>query len=681
VKENVDMIDAEEHLYDDDPGQGHPDVRTQLKDVEYFFLGNGYVKAAVQLAPSGEGTPVALLLMPPEVLAKKRDSLLLDPETGLESTMIQLKWGETLCTPHENKPSGKWSEKAGIPTVVIEWSSGPFLVCEVFFCPDMTRPAVAREITIRNASEKAQEASCITGTVGLEIVKSLVWSPGQEHRLIFSYQLLEEESQPRIELVPAAEAAADAKEFWSRSTRLEFSSDLLNRFYRSCRNQLPAVISTGARVDASIWQYNREWVRDHVWMAMGLLLAGWHDLARRLLDRLIRDFVTPEGDTIDSSERRHPNEVELDQNGELLYALDQYFCWTGDESLIRIHWKKIIALAEFPLLDIFRHEPSGLLVNSREYWERHGIHGIEKGMESAYQFFVSLGLSSAAKLARRVGRDGQAARWDAEANRIKRAVLNDSRYGMIEHNRILKRRNADGIVPKTIEASAAAGLPPDGPLGSPGPHWIEPDTSTVLPIAFEFIPPESPLASETLKAMDLLWDQDWTGGGYGRYHASSEPDSSGSWPFPSLFVARAACENRSYQRVWDVLNWLDSMPGAVSGSWFEFYGHPHCPPFAQTGITPWTWGEILMLFIHHILGVRPQHDRIRIRPRLLSGLSCASAELRIKNTRLRLNIKRDPTVSHPVFRTNGRIISQLREEIVIGGDQADLEVDIRLSEA
>ena len=41
------MINPSEHVYDDDPDLGHPDVRTRLKDVSYFFLGNGHIQAAV----------------------------------------------------------------------------------------------------------------------------------------------------------------------------------------------------------------------------------------------------------------------------------------------------------------------------------------------------------------------------------------------------------------------------------------------------------------------------------------------------------------------------------------------------------------------------------------------------------------------------------------------------------
>ena len=72
------MINVKEHIYHDDPNVGPPDVRTELKNVDYYFLGNGLIQAAVQAAPAGDGTPVGLLIMDPERLRKKRDALTMD---------------------------------------------------------------------------------------------------------------------------------------------------------------------------------------------------------------------------------------------------------------------------------------------------------------------------------------------------------------------------------------------------------------------------------------------------------------------------------------------------------------------------------------------------------------------------------------------------------------------------
>ncbi len=93
------MIDFKEHLYEDDPCHGHPDVRTRLRDGYYFFLGNGRIQAAVQIAPAGEGTPVGLVLMDPERLAKKREALSFDPQRGLEATMVCIEHGGQAWTP------------------------------------------------------------------------------------------------------------------------------------------------------------------------------------------------------------------------------------------------------------------------------------------------------------------------------------------------------------------------------------------------------------------------------------------------------------------------------------------------------------------------------------------------------------------------------------------------------
>lgn len=267
------MIDVKEHFYDDDPSQGHPDVRTMLKDASYFFIGNGHIQAALQIAPSGEGTPLGLLIMNPERLGKKREALTCDPEYGLENTMIRI------------------------------------------------------------ISEKSVQTA-ETGNVEAD-----------------------------------------------------------------------------------------------------------------------------DGDTIDSSEKRDPDDVELDQNGVLLFALKNYVLWTGAQEIIIKHWDKIVATADFPLSDVFCHQPSGLLANRREYWERHQVHGIVKGMELGHQLFVAIGLSAASTLARLVSRESEALRWEEEAERIKQAMLNDERYRLIDNRGFIKRRSMDGLVQEIVKPLPEAQLP------------------------------------------------------------------------------------------------------------------------------------------------------------------------------------------------------------------------------
>ena len=115
-----------------------------------------------------------------------------------------------------------------------------------------------------------------------------------------------------------------ASALWSGRSFLAFHEPLLDHLFDAARWQLPAAISSGGRLDGSIWQYNREWVRDQAVIALALTQLGHRALAATMLTRLLTDFVTPEGATLDSSEVRGRDDVELDQNGILLYALEQY---------------------------------------------------------------------------------------------------------------------------------------------------------------------------------------------------------------------------------------------------------------------------------------------------------------------------------------------------------------------
>ena len=166
-------------------------------------------------------------------------------------------------------------------------------------------------------------------------------------------------------------------------------------------------------------------------------------------------------------------------------------------------------------------------------------------------------------------------------------------------------------------------------------HFIK----IVLPIAHGFIDPTGDLARGTLAHIEGLWNQWWEGGGYGRYHASSEPDSPGAWPFASLFVARAYAEAGQDDKVWRVLRWLAATPGGVSGAWFENDGPRIAPPYPQIGFTPWTWAELATLCVHHLLGVRPDLEGITLQPRLLDGLHGMEACLMVRGHQLHLSCR------------------------------------------
>ncbi|KPL07497.1 hypothetical protein AMJ86_04370 [bacterium SM23_57] len=670
------MIDVQEHIYHDDPQQGHPDARTFLKGANYFFLGNGLIQVAIQYAPAGEGSPYGLIIMNPERLTQKRQSLSFDPETGFENTMIQLREKSQNTILPRQMLTAQWSKDTGIPTVHLKWLSKNLRVREVFYCQDQSTPTVIREIHIKNPSDVQIYLELHTGVLGNNISRGINLSAAQEQTIFLKYTLLN--STIDLDLLPDSPSIKESRHYWETTAALSFYHPLLDHYFSASHFQLSSAISNTGKIDASIWQYCREWVRDHSFMTMGLIQSGHHEKARIMLQRLLDDFVSDDGDCIDSSEKRSLDEVELDQNGTLLWTLKNYVLWTGDNDIISKNWNEIVALADFPLKEIFRHKPSGMFINCREYWERHSAHGIQPGIELMYQVFPSIGLSAAATLARSIGKVEHAEIWEQEATRLRDAILHHPTYAMVNDRGFIKRRGIDGKVHETITPIKDSGLPTGVPLATKIDHYLHPDTSCALPIALAFVPPDSPDAKATLKQLELLWNQGWTDGGYGRYHMNSEPDSAGSWPFPSLIIARAYLEAGDYDKVWRVLNWLNTIPGSISGSWFEMYGPRIAPPYPQVGITPWTWAEMITLCVHHIIGFQPEQNYIRIRPKFLSNMEAVSGYLVFRGHRINVDFKVNRNISSPVFKTSGDVLEAKNDEIHISQPDDDIKIEASL---
>jgi hypothetical protein len=673
-------MDVAEHFYSDNPGQGPPDARTDLPGVDYYFLGNGRIQAAVQVCSKGPGTPAGLLIMDPGTLGPKSRALSFDPDSGLRPTLVTIATGHGLYSAPAERVLAAWVQKAGLPAVRVTWPGRGFVCEETFFCPDRRRPGLGRQIMIRNRGTRALEAVLHTGVGDQALSRRFSLAGGKAKMFLLEYRLQGERGRRAVAMHwrRSLGAAKEARLYWRGASRMDFSSPLLDRFYKSSLFQLQANTAASGKLDGSIWQYNREWARDLGMAAMALTLSGQFELARTLLRRILEKFVTTAGDTIDSSERRRAGECELDQNGVLLYALETYTLWTCDRSLVRRHWPRVRAAVRFPLRKTFRHDPSGLLHNRREFWERHAVHGIGDGMELAGQFWVSLGLSSAAHLARSLGEDKKAARWEKEAQRLRESMLGDKNYGLVHRGCFIKRRKVTGEIEENVRPLRSSGLPAGMPLFESGRHRLNPDTSTALPIAWGFVPPRSELTRRTLARLELLWNQSWRGGGYGRYHVSSEPDSPGPWPFPSLFAARAYIEAGDDSKVWRVLRWLDKAPGGRAGSWFEFYGRRPVPPYPQVGVVPWTWAEFLILSVHHLAGLRPGWASFRLRPRLLRGLPGFRASFRLRKARVNLTVEQAGKKKKPGFFINGKFRPYDREGLSLPYPRKNLHIRARV---
>jgi hypothetical protein len=206
------------------------------------------------------------------------------------------------------------------------------------------------------------------------------------------------------------------------------------------------------------------------------------------------------------------------------------------------------------------------------------------------------------------------------------------------------------MIPKNPKA-----MPPGSPIATVPQPRCEPDTASVYPIMYEFVDPSGPLAKGTLDDMEVIWNQSWSHGGYARYNTTSEPDPPAPWPFASLFVARAAVEAGDSSKAWRVLRWLMEIHGGKSGGWFERYGPSITPPAPPVSLTSWTYAEVVLLVVHHLMGFRPGPERLIIRPKLIDGVNELKGRFAVRNGEYELTVRR--TGAGPSANVNGQAVS------------------------
>lgn len=638
-------MDMKEHIYSDDPMVGHPDVRTRLAGVDYFFIGNGFLQAAIQVCSSGEGTPLGLLILHPEKFGPKRAALTCDVDCGLGGTIVEVSAGASAHSPAAADLTATWDSVDGVPAVRAVWHAGALEVVEYFYCPGRSSRRIYRRIHIHGNGADETALTLSPGQYGADDLEIELSSKDCATATLI-YEVKQDTGNPVVtsRWKQNDHPSVDAVEYWNGLNRCKTGDSAVDHLFATARSQLPTSVDAGGRMDASIWQYNLEWVRDQVHVAEALIRLGDYALARTMLARMLDEFVSDEGDVIDSGRRRDPIEVELDQNGELLTALKTYVDWTGDLDLVRENWNAVEALVSFPLHEQFRHNESGLLHNRRDFWERHGGHGIQDGCELMHQFFVAMGIENAVYLSTVTGCDADREAWSKAASELRYAFLENPAYRLVEDGHFIKRRGVDGTWQQGITPSSECVLPPEIPLMEDGPRPLEPDTASVLPIVYSYIDPAGALATDTLAQMETLWNQRWESGGYGRYNAGSEADSPGAWPFASIYIARACVETGEDAKVWRILRWLADTPGSNAGSWFEFFGDRIAPPYAQVGIIPWSWAEMISLYVHHLLGVRPDLEGLTLRPHLLNGLDHMDARVLVHGHCINVEIRRAESV-------------------------------------
>jgi hypothetical protein len=417
---------------------------------------------------------------------------------------------------------------------------------------------------------------------------------------------------------------------WKRSSVVETQDKTVRDIFDKARFGLPGMVADDGIMDAGIFEYGAQWVRDTSNTALGLIHAGQFEIARRTLERVLDTMVSSEGVTMIAGSFVSPDQEQFDQMGELLHVLKAYRDWTGDDSLVRGHRQLLLALIERPLESRFRDD-SGMVHNRREFWER----AFGDAYELAYQTWVIQGLRDAAELATALDAAGRGQQWREEASRMLDAMLAHPSLSLVVDGRLVKRRNVSGEIADLLEE--ARGYQPDVPAKTEKHHRLLPDATQALPIAFRLVDPRSPLSMKTLDELESLWNTRWTDGGYDRYHTSVQPDQPGPWPFATCFILRAQHEAGLFDRSRRSLEWLNSVQGGRAGAWFE-----EIPSVRSNikgcGLVPWTSGEIALFVVRHYLGVQFEGDRLVIKPALYPGSPPVKADLRFRQARLQIEV-------------------------------------------
>jgi hypothetical protein len=672
----------------------HPDFITCLPGVEYFFFGNGEITGVVQHCPKDtSGTFLGFTIMNPGLFSRKWSTYLYHPERGFTNTRlgVTIEEGEARrgteagmyygvkgysVTP-ENFVLVRWKYTGNVPIVSLQWMAGECEVEEEFFAPS-EGSVLFRRATVKNSSSKhlhvrlglslyanfglfdqiftdeKEKAAFARGLAKMKLfslekqatvagrydvrVDVGELSPGESRQATYVYSI--NDGEKIFGKKQFGVLWKNTVRYWSEKGILETGNKEVDDLWKVSKTSLRAVLGNNARMDAGVWEYNMEWVIDHLWAAIGFLRSGFVDEARLLVENNLKNAVGFDGRTIESSRWFGYDYTELNQNGSLVHSVWEYLCWTGDFALVKKYWDKIKLCADFPLKEVFYDKRAKMVHNKREFWERSDSHGIEDGFEMAYQFWIIMGLEKGAEIAEALNDRATARRWRQTAREMKESFLSDPTFKMIENGRLIKRRKRNGEWQKQSIPPDRRAMPPGSPLAMDENPALDPDTVVAFPIIYGMIDPKSELSLKTLEWVDTLWSQQWDGGGYSRYNTHSEPDPPAPWPFNSVMVARAHAEAGNDVKVWRVLHWLTSLPTGKSGSWFEHLGPSITPPAPPVGIVGWIWYEIMALFVHQIVGLRPELDRLVVRPRLIQGLDDLRSTHIIRNMKVSVHIWR-----------------------------------------
>ena len=668
---------------------------------EYFVLRSGRAQMIVQSDRADLGPAFTWLLFDAQDAkqsARKESAFNFVPKEGFGSSALEVVLGGFPFTALGHRTDTRWVVKEGIPAVEAVWWAGGVRVTERISALgaegtfrrtvqlDGAHLAGAETVLLRlhlppsgvqqdgnlllQTGDRARLAVAVAGAtrvkVGatnalLEIGPVAITPRGSA--VIETLLLAQVPAGDRAQFVGRAKELAssgmagelrDTAQSWAAVSSIATRDNTVQELFDKARFGLAGMIGPDGTMDAGIFEYGGQWVRDSSNTALGALHAGEFEATRNVLQHILTKMVTQDGVTMIAESFDKPDLEQFDQAGELFHLLRSYRDWTGDDSLVRQHRELLLKVVERPLQPQFRDD-TGMVHNRREFWERT----FEDAYELAYQTYVILALREAAELAPALGAEDRVARWHKEADRIQQALLSHPNRSLVRDGRLIKRRNVTGAV-----ADDTAGFPgffPDVPLKTEHVHRLMPDASMALPIALGVVPARSELALRTLDDLEGLWNTRWSDGGYDRYHTSGQPDQPGPWPFATTFILRAQHDAGNFDRSRRALEWLNTCPGGRAGAWFEEIPSTRMQS-RSCGLIPWTSGEVALFVVRHYLGVGFERGALAIRPAMYPGSPPVMADLRYRQGRLRLEISGSGPVKSA--RVNGRKVKPGKDGVL-----------------
>lgn len=682
----------------------------QLIDRSYFFgrdyyvLRSGRAKMIIQCDKADVGPAFTYMLFDANEssqTSRKNKAFNYMPGKGFSTTALEVLLKNYSFSALGQNTENRWTFENGIPSFEAIWWASGIKVREVI-TPESLNGVFRRSITIESADLVAEDtvslrlsmhtkatfvknnvmivenkkisiALSVKGNDPVKISSSadyfeigpLIIKPG-EKRIIETYLILEIPSQNIEDLFLKATSVekwiqSDKKatiEKWKNSNVIVTKDEVVQNMHDNCRFILPAYVSDNGKMDAGIFEYGNQWVRDGSNSTLGMIHIGEFELARAMLDHMLKNMILANGTTMIAGGFDNPDREQFDQMGEFMHVMKSYVDWTGDTSLIIENRDKLIAMIERPLNPNFR-DSTRMVHNKREFWERT----FDDAYELAYQVWVIEGLNDAADLSKYLKSESKADQWRIEADKIKKAMLTNPRMKLVENEQLIKRRNITGEIADKIKFQ---GWFDGAPAKVESWSKLMPDATMALPIAMNLIDPKSALSINTLNDLEKLWNERWFFGGYDRYNTSSQGDQPGPWTFATTFIMRAQHEAGMLDMSRRSFEWLYKNGGGRTGAWFEEI--PIIRSQASTsGLIPWTSAEVSYFIVHHMLGIKFKGDKMIIKPALFITTAPITADIRYRKGRISLDIDGNGPISYATI--NGVVIKPNEEgTIEVGPD-------------